>query len=292
MTIALATCRALPELDSDDQLLYRALLDADIKTEIAIWDDETVDWSQYEMAVIRSTWDYVPHRDAYLAWAEKISKQTALWNSPALLRWNTDKRYLKDLETEGIQIVPTVWGSAGSVMDEIALPADKEWDELVVKPAISASGNDTYKISRADWLTRMPALQSLLSEKDVMVQPFMKTVQTVGEYAFLFFNGEFSHAVLKQPKLGEFRVQEHHGGHNQPIEPTLEQRRFAEKVMQSLPESTLYARVDAIMGESGQLMVSEVEVTEPSMYLVQDKQTPARFVAAIRERLQVASPVL
>lgn len=292
MTIALATCRALPELDSDDQLLYRALLDAGIKTEIAIWDDETVDWSQYELVVIRSTWDYVPHRDAYLAWAEKISKQTALWNSPALLRWNTDKHYLRDLEAEGIQIVPTMWVSAGSLMAETVLPTERQWDELVVKPAISASGNDTYKIKRADWLAGMPPLQALLTEKDVMVQPFMKTVQTVGEYAFLFFNGEFSHAVLKRPKLGEFRVQEHHGGQNQPIVPTPEQRRFAENVLQSLPEPTLYARVDAIEDEAGQLMVSEVEVTEPSMYLVQDQQAPARFAAAIQERLRVASPVL
>lgn len=291
MTIALATCRALPVLDLDDQLLHRALKAARVDTEVVVWDDPAVDWGRYALVVIRSTWDYVPRREAYLAWAEQVASQTILLNSPALLRWNTDKAYLRELEAAGLPVVPTLWAKTGTPMAQIQLPEDSLWDELVVKPSVSASGNDTHRVSRGDWQAGMEALQLLLAQRDVMIQPFMPTVQTVGEYAFLFFNGQFSHAVLKRPKAGEFRVQEHYGGHNQQVLPTSIQLVFASNVLASLPESTLYARVDAIEDADGQLLVSEVEVTEPSMYLALDEQAATRFAGAVQERLRLMYPV-
>lgn len=291
MPLALATCRSLPRLDVDDQLLHQALQAAGVETEIVIWDDPDIDWGRYNMVVIRSTWDYVPVREAYLAWAERVSAKSRIWNSPALLRWNTDKHYLRDLEAAGIPIVPTLWGAAGTLMTDLQLPQEAIWGELVAKPAISASGNDTYKITRVDWTAGSPELQALLAERDMMVQPFMRTIQTVGEYAFLFFNGEFSHAVLKRPRAGAFLVQEHHGGRNERIQPSAGQLQFAENVIGKLPEQTLYARVDAIEDETGQLRVSEVELTEPSTYLAQDESAPARFAAAIQQRLQATHPL-
>lgn len=285
MTVVLATCRKLPELDKDDQLLYQALKQAGLSVEIAVWDDPVVDWSRYAMCVIRSTWDYVPRRAEYLGWAERVAEKTTLWNSPELLRWNTDKTYLKDLEDQGLPVVPTGWLPAGTDASAFQCPEGSLWDELVIKPTISASGQDTFRIKASGWGEALSQIQPLLSERELMVQPFMRTVQTIGEYAFLFFNGRFSHAILKRPKAGEFRVQEHFGGNNQPIQPTLAQLQFAQQVMDQLPAATLYARVDAIEDENGQLLVSEVELTEPSMYLSQDANAPGRFVEAIRERL-------
>lgn len=290
MTVVLATCRKLPELDKDDQLLYQAMKQAGLPAEIAVWDDPAVDWSRYDLCIIRSTWDYVPRRAEYLFWAERVAEKTPLWNSPELLCWNTDKTYLKDLESQGIPIVSTCWLPAGSDASRFQCPegapgGDLVWDELVIKPAVSASGQDTFCIKASGWGEALPQIQPLLSGRELMVQPFMRTVQTIGEYAFLFFNGRFSHAVLKRPKAGEFRVQEHFGGHNQSIQPTPAQLQFAQQVMESLPAATLYARVDAIEDESGQLLVSEVELTEPSMYLSLDADAPGRFVEAIRQRL-------
>ncbi len=288
MSIVLATCAALPALDQDDQHLYQALQAAQIPTEIQSWDDPAVDWGRYQLCVIRSTWDYVPRRQEYLAWTERVASQTVLWNPPTLLRWNTDKRYLAELEAKGVPVVPTVWIEAGTPFHAIEWP--QAWTQVVVKPVISAAGDDTFRVDRADWNAQQDTIEQLLSARDLMIQPFMSSVQRVGEYAFLFFNGVFSHALIKRPQNGEFRVQVHFGGYNERIQPTANQLDFAEGVMAQLAWPTLYARVDAIEDERGNLLLSELELTEPSMYLALDDQASARFVAAIQQKLALRTP--
>jgi glutathione synthase/RimK-type ligase-like ATP-grasp enzyme len=289
MTIMLATCADLPQLDTDDQALYRALQKANLPVEIAIWDDPSVDWSKASLCVIRSTWDYVPKRERYVQWAEQVASQTILWNPAPLIRWNTDKTYLREMAQQGVPIVETVWLTQGSAFDLKALLEERNWTEAVIKPVISASGKDTFRVSRSTASEFEPQVRELLSQRELMVQPFMVSVATVGELSFLYFNGEFSHAVAKRPSSGEFRVQEHLGGKFHPFVPSAEQLASADAVMRRIPHPTLYARVDMMADEQGGLRLSELELTEPSMYLAYDAAATGRFVQAIRQRLQEIS---
>jgi glutathione synthase/RimK-type ligase-like ATP-grasp enzyme len=288
MPIALATSAALPDLDSDNQRLLQALKNAGVDARPVVWDDPSVDWGAFALCVIRSTWDYVPKRDQYMAWAERVASQTVLCNPAPVIRWNTDKTYLQDLERQGVVIVETFWLSAGAAIDWRALMEAHGWREMVVKPVVSASGKDTVRVSLESLTARESELSALLAHRDLMVQPFMASITTVGELSFLFFDGRFSHAVAKKPASNEFRVQEHLGGRTGSLEPTPMQRDFAESVMRAVAWPTLYARVDVMLDEAGQLRLSELELTEPSMYLEHHPEAAQRFARAVqRQRIGV-----
>ena len=286
MTVALATCKALPDLDVDDQRLYRALQQAGVPTEIVIWDEDA-DYSKYSLCVIRSTWDYVPRREEYVAWAEHVASQTALWNPAPLVHWNSTKAYLQEMQAKGIPIVETQWFSAGSVVDFQAVLQESGWAEMVVKPIISAAGNDTFRLDRETVKLHQKELDALLVARDVMVQPFMGTVHTSGELSFLFFNNEFSHALQKVPSPNDFRVHEHRGGTTRRFDPLQSHIDFAAACLQQVPWPTLYARVDVMLDDQGQLLLSELELTEPSMFLAYDPAAAERFAQAIQQRLGV-----
>jgi glutathione synthase/RimK-type ligase-like ATP-grasp enzyme len=286
MTIALATCKKLPHLDVDDQRLHQALRQANIPTEIAIWDD-VVDWSKYELCIIRSTWDYVPRYDEYIAWTEQVAAQTTLWNPAPLIRWNSTKAYLQELQIQGIPIVPTRWLEAGNPGDFTGLMAENGWTEIVVKPLISAGGNDTFRINPETLKTYQTELDNLLAERDLMAQPFMPTVQSTGELSFLFFNNEFSHAVQKLPSADEFRVHEHRGGMIRSYDSPKEYIDFAFQCLKQAPWPTLYARVDILLDEDGRPLLTELELTEPSMFLAYDPASPHRFAQAIQKQLSL-----
>lgn len=285
MTIILATCADLPLLDRDDQALYRALLAENMPVEITVWDDPTVDWSKAALCVIRSTWDYVPKRERYVQWVEHVASRTTLWNPAPLIRWNTDKTYLREMASLGVPIVETEWLAQGSAIDLSAFLEERNWPDVVIKPVISASGKDTFRVSRSSAAEFEPQVRTLLARRDLMIQPFMASVATTGELSFLYFNGEFSHAVAKRPSPGEFRVQEHLGGKFQSFTPSAEQLACADAALRRIPQPTLYARVDMIADSAGNLCLSELELTEPSMYLTCDERATGRFVRAIRQRL-------
>lgn len=288
MRLALVTSRTLPHPDQDEPLLVSALkaLEPAWDIEIPVWDDPAVDWTRYNAAIIRSTWDYVPKREAFVTWAKHVAQQTTLWNPAEVIAWNTNKRYLQEIERWGIPVVPTVWVSAGDTIDFAALMRAHGWDEIVVKPVVSAGGKDTHRVSSQNLAPLLPQLQTLVQARDVMIQPYFKSVETDGEFAFLFMNGQFSHAIRKVPANGEFLVHEHLGGSNCLFTPTAEQLAFAERILNALPWPTLYTRVDAMMDASGQLALGELEVTEPSMYLSFDPTSPARFAKTIYTCLQ------
>lgn len=284
MTIVLATSSALPNLSEDDQLLHKALQASGLPVEIAIWDDPMVDWGRYALCVIRSTWDYVPKRAQYVAWAAHVASQTTLWNPAPLIEWNTDKAYLKALEAQGIPIVATEWLTRGSQVDMARLLQDKGWNEVVIKPVISSSGNDTFKVTPQTLAAHQSQIQALLADRDMMVQPFIESVKTTGELSLLYFEGEFSHAIAKVPAPAEFRVQEHFGGTNRLYKTTPAEREFGANILKKLPWPTLYARVDLMIGSQGELLLSELELTEPSMYLCYEPNAAERFAQAIQRQ--------
>ena len=191
--IALATCREYADLDPDDRLLLEPLAMLEVAAEAAVWDDPSVDWARFDAVVLRSTWDYPNAYEAFMAWAAAVPR---LVNSIEVVRWNTDKRYLRDLERAGIAVVPTAFAEPGG---EWHL-ADG-WPEIVIKPATSAGSRDTARYGRDDpRLGRhIAALQA--DGRVAMLQPYLHEVDTAGETGLIYAGGAFSHAVRKGPLL-------------------------------------------------------------------------------------------
>jgi hypothetical protein len=255
------------------------------------WDDPAVDWAAFDLAVVRSCWDYAGRLEEFLGWAETVPR---LANPVEVLRWNTDKVYLRDLERAGLPVVPTVWDP--SAADD--LPDAPEW---VVKPSVSAGSRDT-----ARWDTP-PAVLAHVAEltgagRTAMVQPYLTSVDDLGETAMLFIGGGFSHAVRKGPLLapGEgVRQDRNSRGDLRPVAPTPAQREVAQAVFDAVPGlvgvdgAPLYARIDLVQDADGRPVVLELELTEPSLFLPQAPAaatTLAQAVAALTRGRSPAAP--
>jgi glutathione synthase/RimK-type ligase-like ATP-grasp enzyme len=265
--IALATAAALPKLDEDGPLLLGALAERGLTGEPAVWDDPTVDWASFGLVVVRSTWDYARRRSEFLEWARMVDQVTRLANPLEVLAWNTDKRYLRELASVGLPVVPTTWLEPG---DPTELPSSGEY---VVKPAVSAGARDTNRYRPGDDAAAVAHIERLQREgRTVMVQPYLPGVDTRGETALLHLGGRYSHAVRKGPMLhpgdgpvaGLYREED--------IRPRIAngaERSVAERVLAAVPRMTdlLYARVDLVPGSDGEPVLIEVELTEPSLFL-------------------------
>lgn len=244
------------------------------------WNRPNVDWSQYQAVIIRSPWDYQQSTDAFLQVLEVITRSgTPLFNSLEVVRWNIRKTYLQDLERLGIEIVPTIWGRGLSQHDLSAGFEQFECDELVVKPVVGANADGTYRLKAAS----EPAAEAAIlthANSDYQLQPFLRSIVEEGEYSLFLFAGRYSHAILKRPAAGDFRVQEEHGGELLAVEPEPEARALAERVFAAIPFDTLYARIDLVRLSNGHLAVIEVELIEPSLYFGFHDQAPELFCDA------------
>lgn len=292
--VALVTCADLPDLDPDDRLLRAPLTDRGVVVETVAWDAPGVDWAAYDLAVLRSTWDYAPRRDEFVAWAATVPR---LVNPADVVAWNTDKRYLDELSAAGVPTVPTTWVAPGQPW------TPPERGEYVIKPAVSAGSLDSGRYDLADPEHRRLAAAHLArlgaADRLAMVQPYLDAVDTAGETALLFVVGSggptFSHAIRKGPMLagpdrsteGLFRAEE-----IDPRTATPEQVAVAERTLATVPggpERLLYARVDLIPGPDGTPVLVELELTEPSLFLGHAAGAADRLADAIVARLGVAS---
>jgi O-ureido-D-serine cyclo-ligase len=287
--VALVTAAQVRKVDHDLPPLVAALADVGLDGVPTVWDDPTVDWSGFAAAVVRSTWDYVPRRDRFLAWAEEVDAVTRLWNPPAVLRWNTDKRYLFELAAAGAAIVPTRLLEPG---DPVALPElAGAGAEIVVKPSVSAGSQDTDRY-RADRTAEAVAhVRRLLDAgRNVFVQPYLPSVDESGERALVYLEGHFSHAALKGPLLvpdtavvaGLFAQEQ-----MQPATPTATERALGDQVMDLVAERfgrLLYGRVDVVDGPDGPCVL-ELELAEPSLFHAHGPGSAARLAEAIVARL-------
>lgn len=291
MTIALATSADLPDLDHDDRPLLGALAERGLEGRPVVWSDPDVDWAGFDLVVIRSTWDYtLGKRDAYLGWAERVAEVTTVRNPVEVLRWNTHKGYLLELEERGVPTVPTAFLGAGDRVDLGALVADRHWGDVVVKPCVSAGARDTFRVPAGAAATHQDRFDELVGRTDVMVQPFLRAVATTGEASIIHLGGSYSHAARKVPASGEWRVQESFGGRNEPWDPPAEVRDLAAWILEATGHEYLYARVDLLPDDDGVWQLTELEVTEPSVYLSVVEGAAARFAAEI-ERLVHPSAV-
>jgi hypothetical protein len=247
---------------------------------LAAWDDPTVDWSLFHLCVIRATWDYHLRLPEFLTWAERVAAQTALWNPLDLVCWNTHKGYLRDLERQGVAIVPTVWAPSGTSLDLAALLAERNWPYAVVKPAVSASAYGTRLVTSATLADGQAHLDALLVERDMMIQPFLTSVTTTGERSLVYFDGVLSHTVLRSPALGKSAIAD-----TGLIPNDAEEAAFAGRIMQAVNGEALYARVDIARDDAGDLRLMELELVEPWLGIELAPEAPARFAAAIARRV-------
>ncbi|MCH1414687.1 MAG: hypothetical protein L7U57_05810, partial [Glaciecola sp.] len=256
-----------------------------VHVDVISWHANDIDWSKYDAVIVRSTWDYQEHADAFVDKLIEISKHdTVLINPLSLMQWNISKRYLQTLQTQGITIIPSVFFDSVSISDIYAQFAHFDTQEIIIKPLISANSDNTFRLDHIGLMTQAGPLSNIFSSTPCVIQPFLDSVINEGEYSLFYFNGEYSHTIKKVPKSGDFRVQEEHGGELMTVTPDELQLSAAAKVLAALPEKSLYARVDlirnprALKDDIWQLM--EVELIEPSLYFNMDEASPERFVQA------------
>jgi glutathione synthase/RimK-type ligase-like ATP-grasp enzyme len=283
LKVALATCARLPELAADDRLLQEELRRRGVDARPVVWNASEAAWAAFDRVVIRSVWDYHLSLPEFLAWLDLLeAERMQVWNPAALVRANAHKSYLRELEVAGLPVVPTAWIGRGSDVDLGRLLKSRGWTDAVVKPAVSASAFRTWRVSAAE-AARSECrgdFRRLLAEGDVLVQRFLPEVQREGEWSFVFFGGEFSHAVLKRPALGDFRVQEELGGSVVAALPAPSAVRDAETFASHVPRPWAYARIDGVVA-NGKLTLMEIELIEPQLFLSRDPMAAARLAEAV-----------
>lgn len=246
------------------------------------WRCKNVSWDDYELVVIRSPWDYQQDPDAFLSVLEEIhASRAGLQNELRTVRWNIHKTYLRDLLSRGIHIVPTVWLDR---LDSDALPhlfRELGCRQIVVKPVVGANADDTFLIDSDPAGAAHVAALARFSQRELMVQPFVESVVSTGEYSLFYFGGAYSHSILKTPKSQDFRVQEEHGGFIRSVRPQEDLIAAAGRVMHVLDVPTLYVRVDLVRLPDGCPALMELELIEPSLYLPFDQDAPERFADAV-----------
>lgn len=281
LRLALATASKYPNLTSDARLLLDPLTRHGIQAHPAIWNDRNQDWSATAAIVVRSCWDYHLQPEKFLTWIQQLeSACIPVFNPVPLLRWNANKSYLRDLNTKGVPIVPTFWPEQNT--NRIPLKqklCDLGWHKAVVKPRISATAYRTQLVTKDD----APAAQKLFDElhhgPGVMLQKYIDSITTEGEWSLIFFGGNFSHAIIKQPKPGDFRVQNDFGGTARLAEPPPNVLASATRAVEAV-DPTVYARVDGVV-EDNQFLLMELELIEPMLFLADHPEAPTRFAAAI-----------
>ena len=279
MRIAFVTSRTSRAVDADLDLLLAASRSRGADADIAVWDDPSVDWASFDVVVVRSCWDYVARRDEFLAWAASVP---SLQNVPEILRWNTDKTYLQQLQGAGVPIIETRWDVAPG--DDIG-----DHSEWVVKPTISAGSRDTARWTTAAEVYAHSA-ELVAAGRHSMTQPYISSVDEHGETAMLYLGGTFSHAIRKGPLLrrGEGVHQDRDSREAiTPREATAAQRELSEQVLAAtgsilgLSAPPLYARIDLVAADDGSPLLIELELTEPSLFLPQSDGGAGRLVDAI-----------
>jgi hypothetical protein len=279
MRVDLATCRVLPEPDPDQELLLRALAGAGIDARMRAWDGpDPVEPA--DLCVVRSTWNYYERRDDFLAWAARVAARTPLVNPLPVLRWSTDKSYLRDLEARGIPVVTTVFLDRGARADLGAVMADRGWSDVVVKPRVSAGSFATRRCTARELEAGARFLAAQLRERDMMVQPYLPSVEGYGERALVWIDGELTHAVRKSTRLA---------GQDEAVSAAVPiaaaERALAERALEGVGEGLLYGRVDLVRDEGGAPVVMELELVEPSLFFLQNPAALLRFVTGIETRL-------
>lgn len=245
------------------------------------WSDPELDWTRFAAVLVNCAWDYQDRHADFLAALDRIAGLgVPVFNDPATVRWNIRKTYLREFEAKGVAVIPTLWPEAPAADDIAEAMRVFGVDDVVLKRQVGGGARAQVRYSRAN----MPAPGPVM-DRPGMIQPFIPSIASEGEYSFLFVDGAFSHVLVKRPKSGDYRIQEAYGGTSVTVDPTPEDRAAAQAVLDVMAPPPLYARVDMVRGSNGGLMLMELEVLEPYLYPVQGPQIGAMLGKALRRRL-------
>ena len=271
-----------PGITQDDVFLVEALAKHRWDCVAVAWDSPSVDWNSFDRILLRSPWNYhlLPHE--FSRWIASVP-QERLVNPPELVLWNMDKRYLKRLRDHGVRMPATIW------LDEIGetIPGEDLFTRsgfAIVKPSISASSFQTSKITRRDLKSVMEHSSQRVGEGGMMVQEYIEEVLN-GEISMMYFGNTFSHAVLKEPKPGDFRVQAEFGGTVKPIQVSPQLIEQGLRILSLLPCSSLYARIDGVEC-NGDFVLMEVELIEPVLFFGLNPSSVELFATVLKKSLK------
>jgi glutathione synthase/RimK-type ligase-like ATP-grasp enzyme len=264
MDVVIVTATTLPEPDPDEPALVAALEERGASVRVLAWDDPAADFASADIAVVRSTWNYIQKREAFCDWADRTERLTRLVNPSAVLRHNTDKIYLHELQERGVPVVPTIFVERGqSAEPALESARGAGYGDVVIKPRVSAGSFATRRFALAtQWTEAGTFLAELAAERPMMIQPYQPAVETSGERCLVFIDGSFTHCMRKAPRLSG----EPFGMLGPlPVEP--EEIALAERALAAVPGQLLYARVDVVRRESGGVQLMELELAEPYLVL-------------------------
>jgi hypothetical protein len=269
MKIVFATCLEIPQGTEDDLLLRRKLESDGHHVDVHVWTDPQVSWHDYDICLIRSTWDYHKKLSEFLDWAQRVSQRTRLVNPLSVLKWNCDKNYLLEFHGKGLPIVPTFIAKEKEVALQEGARLLGQSRQIIVKPTISATADLTFVVR--DEIQLEAGVRAVLARGPVMLQPFLPSVLTDGELSLIYFYSAdekkltYSHAVLKTAKAGDFRVQSDFGGKSESLKPPAVAHQLADQIAARLPRETCYARIDLLDWKT-QPLIGEVELIEPDLF--------------------------
>lgn len=283
--LAIATAAEYPSVQPDDAHLAASLERLGLPPAVRVWNDPAVDWSAFDAVLIRTIWDYFRHHAAFLRWLDRLDALgVRTINDSALLRWNSDKRYLLDLARHGVDIIPTRLADAAALPDTLAALAGQT---VVIKPSVSGSAWHTLRGTAGD-AALAAAVAQLPRGRDYLVQPFVPEVVSHGEWSLLYFAGAFSHAVLKRPAAGDYRVQGEYGGSAEPAQPDAAILAAAGRALAALAAlghgGHAYLRVDGVVS-GGRFLVMELELIEPFLHLAAQPAAAERLAQDVAARL-------
>ena len=284
---AFLTIKDLSEFECYDDQLISPMNKNGWECEFIPWDQSNINWNNFDLAIIRSTWDYQGRIKEFLEVLENInSSNCILENSLELVKWNIDKSYLKELSKKGIQIVPSLFydNYSKKILNDSFFFFSTT--KLIIKPAISANADDTFIIDKKSSEKTSIILKNLFANRKFLIQPFIENILSEGEYSLIFFENTHSHTLIKKPKSGDFRVQEEHGGILTLVEkPDIKMVNEAKKVLNSLPCKNLYSRIDFVK-KGNNFLLMEVELIEPSLYFNLNPHAAIKFSSIINQKFQ------
>ncbi|MGM0546282.1 MAG: ATP-grasp domain-containing protein [Bacteroidota bacterium] len=268
----------LDDFEVYDHLLFTPLNQLDWQVEEVSWRNKDVNWDDYEAVIIRSPWDYQTDPQAFLSVLKEIEESSALLeNSLEIVKWNIEKTYLRDLESQGIEIVPSRWFDTFSRKLFPTIFEELHTQEIVLKPTISAGADDTFRIHQSNYSVFVEELESTFHNRHFLVQPFMENITAEGEFSVFFFGDTYSHTILKTPKTDDFRVQEEHGGRLSLVDPEDQLLKTSRQMRDMIQPEPLYTRADYVRTKDNTFALMELELIEPSLYFNMDPESPKRF---------------
>ncbi|WP_145860431.1 ATP-grasp domain-containing protein [Pedobacter suwonensis] len=266
----------------DDKLLY-FLKEKGFTIDLVIWNNPHINWEDYQVAILKSPWDYFDLIEDFYTWLDLlVTKKVKLLNPVNVVRWNSDKRYLKEIEAAGLKIIPSIFINKQNRVSLKHFFDEFNTDKLIVKPCISGGAKNTFKVT-IDYVEAVNhQLNHLLQEEDFIIQPFLPEILESGEWSFIFFNGTYSHSLIKKAKPGDFRVQPAHGGSVHPQNPDHDLIAMAQQYVDLFAKNCLYARVDGTF-VNGEFLLMELELIEPFLFLNTAPENYDRYYEALKK---------